>query len=91
MWLQSKIKQKLELNSLTRVFKMSVRCYLCSLLCILVLMLAGCASTEDIGVVQWEIEKLRSDVKDIKNRTQTSSAPAPSKPADEDRAGRTAI
>lgn len=44
--------------------------------CLLVCMaaLAGCASTEDIGKIQWDINHLRSDIKELKQSKPAASS-----------------
>ena len=42
----------------------------CVLLCLAAL--SGCASTEDIGKIQWDINHLRSEIKDFKQTTPVS-------------------
>ncbi len=44
----------------------SVFCALCS-----VFFLSACASTEDVGRLQWDINELKVDVKDVKQKSQT--------------------
>jgi tol-pal system protein YbgF len=94
LWLQSKL-QSTEHRAQNTDKKNNFLLRLCSGFCVLSsLFILGCASTEDIGVVQWEIEKLRSEIRDIKNMPRPQSAPSPApaaKPAEEDKASRNAI
>ncbi|KPJ98890.1 MAG: hypothetical protein AMK71_10665 [Nitrospira bacterium SG8_35_4] len=44
--------------------------FACILLCLVAL--SGCASTEDIGKIQWDINHLRSEIKEVKQSTPVS-------------------
>jgi outer membrane murein-binding lipoprotein Lpp len=50
-------------------------CHLCCAACIIyaAAILAGCASSDDMGRMQWEINELRSSIKTIKKTSQSSA------------------
>lgn len=47
-------------------------CILCS-----VFILAGCATTEDVGRIQWDINELKSEVKNIKQKSKVLESQIP--------------
>ena len=53
------------LKSIISYLLYSVFCALCSMF-----IFAACATPEDVGKVQWEMNELKADVKDIKQRSQ---------------------
>ena len=49
-----------------RIVEGKVICVLC-----LLVMLTGCATSQDLGRMQWEVNALRSEIKKVKKRSQT--------------------
>lgn len=50
---------------------------LCSFFFVLFSFLAGCATSDDVGMIQYDINTLRSDIKDIKKKSQSIETQIP--------------
>ncbi len=50
---------------------------LCSLFFVLCFFLAGCATSDDVGMIQYDINTLRSDIKNIKQKSQSIETQIP--------------
>lgn len=59
-----------------RIVEGKVICVLC-----LLVMLAGCATSQDLGRMQWEVNALKSEIKKVKKRSQTIETRLPGQEA----------
>jgi len=49
--------------------------WICTVVCLITLL--GCATTQDVGRVQWELNELRLEIKEIKRKTRSLEARLP--------------